>query len=501
MTDNKFGKLFHFLLFLLQFFYFTAILFYAFNIGGSYDLNEQIAFGNRIFESGDLSYSSGENDLYKPSSPYFPGVGFLALLTRELGVSNFILQNSLMLTLAVLLGFLTYIFLVRIYSNLYGESKIKLQSFLLLFLLIIGMTSYKYYFAVFKPDSLLLICSFSLFLLIPSSKTLDKKKVMLAFVILLFSSFFKQSSFICYLFAIILIITNKYTDHNIKLFVVAIIIALGASSLFFMFGYIDNLYYYTIEVMGKHGFQSASKILKEVQTGVITNSLLMVLLLIALFINNRGIINFKSIDHKLYFFFAFTWVGFSFLSLIKTGGNVGNFEVGLFVLMPYAVRVIDLITNKLNDDVRFRSSILFILLFLNILTFGYLVQKAYQFSHKMEQTKLVINYLNTRFPKKNVLIRGDYYPVSREAQLKIAGELETIGHFGKVLGGEYHFKKLKFAIKDHHFDLIIGDDIDLYYKTIFNDPEVINLIDQNYMPLIEPNMPNSLRGKVLVLRD
>src|SRR5688572_7275305 len=67
---------------------------------GRWDLNEPIAAADRIFGSGPL-YTAGDADGFLPSTPYFPGVTFIAYVTRLIVGTR--LQEEALLVLACLL--------------------------------------------------------------------------------------------------------------------------------------------------------------------------------------------------------------------------------------------------------------------------------------------------------------------------------------------------------------------------------------------------------------
>ena len=67
--------------------FFLSLLFESFALGGRWDLNEQIAFSQRLME-GINSYANGQTDLFFPSSPYFPGVGYLSYIYSSIGFDD-----------------------------------------------------------------------------------------------------------------------------------------------------------------------------------------------------------------------------------------------------------------------------------------------------------------------------------------------------------------------------------------------------------------------------
>ena len=105
------GKLFCFLLFLVI----IDISIDGIINEGSWVLNQQIALGDRFLNDG-IRYSSGIDDLFIPSSPYFPGVGFLSSFLQILLKNNFYLLNQLMIIISISLGCI-YFFILKILTK------------------------------------------------------------------------------------------------------------------------------------------------------------------------------------------------------------------------------------------------------------------------------------------------------------------------------------------------------------------------------------------------
>ena len=100
--------------------FFLSLLFESFALGGRWDLNEQIAFSQRLME-GINSYANGQTDLFFPSSPYFPGVGYLSYIYSSIGFDDIYFNEILMLTTAVLTGLLYSIMLQKLTFKLYPK--------------------------------------------------------------------------------------------------------------------------------------------------------------------------------------------------------------------------------------------------------------------------------------------------------------------------------------------------------------------------------------------
>lgn len=175
---------------LIALFFITAAL-KSLVTGGRWDLNEQIAFAYRISD-GIISYCNGITDLFFPSSPYFPGVGFLSYFYKILGIDDIFLNNQLMIITAVLIGILFFILIFKLTKKIYSSIPTNIIFVLGILLLIFNFRSCLDYMIEFKPDTILLVVGLTSIFLFESNKKPTFLKYFIAGVLLFFVSFLKQ---------------------------------------------------------------------------------------------------------------------------------------------------------------------------------------------------------------------------------------------------------------------------------------------------------------------
>jgi len=489
---------------------FIKLFFITLSVGGRWDLNEQIAFATRLF-NGVAYYANGIDDLFPPSSPYFPGVGFISYFLQICGLDNLQINEIVMLLIAVLIGLSYFILLFKVTRYLYPEIEKKT---ILLFLTLIystGFRSYLSYMIEFKPDTILLVISMIIFLLIERKKRLTYVDISLSGLFLFIATFFKQSSFLIYLFTFILICTKETLTKKDKVILIFIysVIALIALTIIFS---IDNLYYFTVHVMSLHPFQSLYNCLKYWIYIPCKNNFIFIISLIYFFWIRYKKISFYTNEGK-YLLFAMMWFIFAIISAAKVGGNDGNTEVGLIVFAPFVIYSVNNILKSLGMlelDIKLNyslppnklhthaislncSKVINIILCCLIVVhsskaFIHIIQTIVKINHD----SATIYYLRDKFAGKKAFIDGNTYIVSQAANLEILTEAETIGHFNNI--PNYNMSHLKRALKTQIYDLIfLKHDIN-YFK----DKEILRIISEKYMIYKDRAMPGHLYNKILI---
>lgn len=492
ILNNNYKTIVNYLIWSFLIIYFLNLLISSFNSGGGWDLNEQVAFGNRIFESGKVYYSCGDSDLFIPSSPYFPGVGYIAFFIRYAGVQNYFIQNKIILTIAVVIGFLLFILIRKVSLKINEETPKYITTFWLALLFYFGFGWYKSYMIEFKPDTILLLIIYSLLLLIPINKTIKFKKLIIILLLLFVSGFFKQSAFIVYFFSICLIFGNQNAHLKFKLFITSLILTLGFVTIKTLSN-IENCFLFTIDVMKQHSFVDPRSFIEFIYIGVKDN-FIFVILLLSYIIIERKLLSLKN-NFGLFFYFSILWICFSTISLSKIGSNAGNFEVGMIIFFPFVIRSLNLILHKNINSNQFKSSILISLIILNALVSINLFSKIIQIKNNLIKETQSVEYLSKVFSGKRVFIDGDNYVIAKQSKLNIIGEFNTMLHF-------YNMRKYKSpiweeAVKENYFDLILTSDL-----PSFSSKESllanINILKESYILLIDNDMPEILKGKIYI---
>lgn len=470
--------------------FFLSLLFESFALGGRWDLNEQIAFSQRLME-GINSYANGQTDLFFPSSPYFPGVGYLSYIYSSIGFDDIYFNEILMLTTAVLIGLIYCIMLQKLTLKLYPKIA---KTVIFAFSVILFTTFFRVYFVYmkeFKPDTILLLLGLISFFILEKNKKPSIIDLLVVGVLLFIAFFFKQSSFIIFFLVYILVFKNLFFSFKEKFLILLSYSLLGILAIIFVFK-TNNLYYYTIDAMSQHPMLDTSSIIYYFGSSFVYNIIICISILY-FFVKKKINLNIKS-SETVYLIFSIVWFLFSAASAVKLGGNRGNIEVGLLVFIPFVIFAINDFLKSIFQKKYFNFFVVVILIS-GISGYSFkLIKQANNFRTKLNEDQSSINFLKNEFSGKNVFVDGDTYVIAKASGLNILTEAETVGHFNNI--PNYDMSKLKNAIDDKIYDLFILKGDLSYYKDI----EIRNKIDNNYKIYENENLPIHLYGKVLTLK-
>jgi len=469
--------------------FFLSLLMGTLNTGGRWDLNQQIDFAQRLLD-GISSYSNGQTDLLFPSSPYFPGVGYLSYLYSILGFKDVYLNNVILLITAVFVGFTLFKLLIKLTSKIYPNIPSNINFLITTIFFATHFRSFIVYMSEFKPDAILLVIgSLALFILEKNDKPKTSSLVIVG-LLLFCSTFFKQSFFLIYILIYILVILNNFISIKQKIGIITVFSSIGILALFLMFFNVENLYYYTVKVISKHEMLTSKEIFHVLRRSFIYN-ILFCFSLIYFFCKRYKDFSFKRIETK-YFLFALIWFLFSLLSAFKIGGNKGNIEVGFIVFIPFVIFAInDILKNSFQKQLFYITTKTILLV--GILSYSYfLFNNTKNYLLKVEKDNESIEFLSKVFENKNVLVDGNTYIISKKSQMNILTEAETIAHFNNI--PNYDMIKVKNAIDQKTYDLIFLDE-KLDY---LNDKEIDKKIYENYDFYSNKNLPPQLKNKILI---
>ena len=154
-----------------------------------WDLLEQIAMADNYLVNGSL-YAEAESDIIHGHSVYFPGVSYIAICLKILGVDYFLVEFMLIIGVVVLLLF--FHVLTR-YASLLSRGNLNPLHFypLLIAYLSISLSHYVRYACEFKPDTIsLLMGYFGLSLIWTNKRSIYK--LVLGALLVSAGLFFKQ---------------------------------------------------------------------------------------------------------------------------------------------------------------------------------------------------------------------------------------------------------------------------------------------------------------------
>jgi hypothetical protein len=479
--------------YLLCFFYFVNITIPHLVGGGGWVLIEQIAFGDRLVNEGVSLYSNGISDLYLPSSPYFPGVGYISAIFQYLGVTDLYILNIFMMITATAVGFSYFLLLKKLTKHLFPNISDVFILYALLFLFISYLSFYKYYIPLFKPDTILLVVATLIFFILEADKKIKLSGFIIVGSLLFVVTFFKQSFFLVFFLTYMLIFTNKTLLLKNKLWLMLIYSLVGVLALSIILN-IDNLHDYTIRTTSHHPIFNISKIKSIFIEAYINNNIFIILMFIFI------LKNFNKCDladeKTKYFIFGVVWLFFSLLSTIKLGGNRGNIEVGLVVFAPFAIQIMNVFSNVLKIKKALYIMVIIPLFSLLLWNYTNIIYKEFGvIKYHFNNYPNLVLYLENRFKTKSVFIQSNTYIISKMAGLKILTEVETINHFS--MAESSNLDVLKNAITEKTYDVIYLNKIPSYKKVL----DLKDLIDENYYIYQEYGMPSAFKNRLLLKRD
>lgn len=305
------------LLFLFQ--YFVARL----RGGGCWDLLEHVAMADRCPNFG---YTLGAIDNYTICSPYFPGVGLLAVILHPI-FGEYDIEALLFFATLSLFGVLAASYII--YKKI-DEEPLSFPVYLCIVLAFAHyfLKPYINYAVEFKPDSI------SILFIILSIYALSKKGILngvLLYIGIFFAILFKQQSgvpiFALTCCVLLLEIPFKEKIRSISIIVIGV---LSSSTLILMIpGALDT----TIiahTALGRVPFQLWEQL----------KILIFVCTCFAFARKNETIVIIKHIFKRrcLYLFIpACTYLIVQILGSIRWGGNAGNTATGFLLIIPFII--------------------------------------------------------------------------------------------------------------------------------------------------------------------
>jgi len=316
----------------------VVILIVSFGQVPRWDLLEQIAMADNYIANGAL-YSEPESDILHGHTVYFPGLAYLAVALKTIGIDYYLVEVMHVLSVIVLLLFMHVLsrYATQLSKNLYPP-----HYFYPLFIayFTIALTHYAKYALEFKPDTLALLMGYVGLSLIWTNKNSIGKFFTGIFLITV-ALVFKQQ-YIAFLAGLFLV---SFFVKNRKFRLGAWLAIIFSTAIFLVLISDENVRFWSIQVLSDDGILSLNQIIR----GVILTSkgLLLFGILFILGKNSKEAISFKvpnlsldyvksiGINNPWYVITLFVF-GASLLSFLKVGGNTGNMQLALAVIFPIA---------------------------------------------------------------------------------------------------------------------------------------------------------------------
>lgn len=388
--------------------FFFFLITWALAKGGRWDLYEPIAMADRWPDR--YGYSKGIIDQFIPSTPYFPGVSFLALF-----IPFKIYQVEVMLLIANSCILILYGLLFFIYRKFGGErSAISYITFSAAISCLI-LAPWLTYAKEFKPDTIAL-CFFVLAFLASTSIDRNPLRTMVLIGSVLMALLFKQQ--------IIAPITGLLIGRLVSEISIAEKIkdALMVSAGLFIGAVI------VLSIDGAAFYAVQSHVGREHISIFDRGHMLLVIKLIAVFVLGYLTLGKEGFLHKIcrpLKFYSYSipmglWGLAGIAGAINVGGNTGNTAVGVVLAIP----ILALICDKIKS---WAMSILFVALALFCLIAP--VKKGWiDEYHKRLAVEGEVAQKIRDGHFKSALISGDSYMAVRGAGLEQISEIDTWGH-------------------------------------------------------------------------
>ena len=474
---------------LIILFFLNLFLFSLYN-GGGWNINEHIDFSERLIK-GFSYYSNGENDLFIPSSPYFPGIGFFSYFIHKIGFTDINVISTILTSLACLIGFVLFYLLRKLASLIYPNVPKEIISITSIILITTNFTAFMKYMGSFKPDAMLLVIGLIALIIFEKTKKLKIHQLILIGLLLILVVLVKQSFFLIYFLIYISIVFREDLKIKQKILILISYSLLGVITLFVMFYKVENLYYFTIEAISNHEFLELKEITR-IFGGTILNNFIFISLLLYFFVSKIRARSFNKLE-VVYLTFSCAWLLFAIISSVKSGGNRGNIEVGLVVFLPLVFFSINELSkiSFFNNKINLLFKIIIAIIIIPYYSFS-IVKNTKKLIHKHNNDIVSIDYLSKNFKGKKAFVDGNTYLISKRSGLNIITETETIGHFNFIKN--YDFTILKNAIEEKKYDLIFLDKSLDFLK----DKEIQIKIDNNYQVIKQNGVPDNIKHKILI---
>lgn len=302
-----------------------------------WDLLEQIAMADNYIANGML-YSDPGSGIIHGHTVYFPGIAYIAVALRAIGINYYLVEVMHVLAVIVLILFMQV--LSRIASGL-SKNLCSPNYFYPLFIayFTIALTHYAHYALEFKPDTLSLLMGYVGLNLIWTNKN-NLGKIFTGVLLISLALLFKQQyiAFIAGLFLSSLFVKKR--EFRLGVWVATIF----STIIFLILVRDENVRFWSIQVLSDDGILSLKQIFSQVILVLI--KLLLFAILFIFTQKSTDLVSFKvyklSLDHlrsivlNPWYVITLFVFGASVLSSLKVGGNSGNLELALAVIFPLA---------------------------------------------------------------------------------------------------------------------------------------------------------------------
>jgi hypothetical protein len=307
-----------------------------------WDMLDQISMADNYAKNGSL-YPSATSAEPAGVSVYFPGVALLAVLLNKIGINFYLVEVMILIACTIVILFLSIQkVLAREISGVKGTwSEFTLFAISVSLIITPHWLSYA---REFKPDTIAFLLGF-FGLTVASFLKSDTNiyKVLFGSILCSAALFFKQQ-YIAFIFG--LIIFCILNPNKVRIYFLIGLCFFSTCILLYFYLH-SNLWFWNVIVLLDDGFIPLKSVIADNYTTIISLSYTVFLSIVFFRIINKNqknssnnLFNFK--DLKINFQRSpWIWVAIpsvlgAFAGALKAGGNSGNTQFGLILLLPLA---------------------------------------------------------------------------------------------------------------------------------------------------------------------
>lgn len=464
--------------------------------GGRWDLCQHIAMADRFLAGRGLYYSPIE-----ASSPYFPGLAFLSILIGKL---FYPWRDYILLVIASLVGTAFFAVLAK-----FGErfSKNRCLAWVITFLLLsTGFPSYRGYMVEFKADSLVLLCSVFLVLLIDDVEQKKKKAGAVAAVLLLLIGFLmditkQQALYVDVALGLYLLFTKRLVVKE-KIILLGSLIIAGILGIMVIFS-VSGVEIQAIKSLKDMPYWAVKSIILQMYSTFRENIFYFLLLILSVYLFFAKKIRLGSLENK-WLMIAVCFGAGQIVGGWKSGGNAGNYEAGMVSFLPFVVMAAACFFEEYFVDRKKET----VIAFLNYAVCGVLLllftlsaRHLQKFANKIDTDRSVSAYLSENFADEAVMYYSNQYmQIARSTAVpgmdiySVPSNIKEYRHTRE----EYLKNQIYKYIYVNPDDFKAWDDNAEVY---FNEKaDSYGMLEKYYTALDDPDMPEDLKGQLFVAK-
>ncbi|MCM1267659.1 MAG: hypothetical protein NC302_07110 [Bacteroidales bacterium] len=374
-------------------------------------------------------------------------------------------------------------------------------------LLFMGFDRYKVYMNEFKADSAVLLIGIVISCFIEKfekdKKKINSKYLLLLFVLALVMDITKQQAlYIDAALGLYLLFTKKFIVSE-KIKILGSLVSAGIVDLFIIFS-IPNIQIQTIQNLKDMPYWGIKDIIGQMGAVFLGHKLFFALLIV--------FVVFWLCKKMTLSGLAVKWLIISVLFGCaqvaggwKIGGNAGNYEVGMVAFLPFAVMAVEyffstyIIESKKQNVIAVGN----IALILCTATCLYSVRSQVPTVFEKYQTdKEVSKYLSDKFGGETIMYYSDQYMQLARSTVTPGMDVFSIPRYM-----EEYWDTTAEAIQNQTYKyLYINRKSFLKWdannrKYFHYESNVAELLDEYYILIEEPDMPESLQGQLYVAKE